>query len=226
MSSAATTYAFVGRQATFGHEPPQRRCSTSATRAHRDSRCCLAGAVARGRAGAEDDQVVVVGGHLSPVSGVNGGVTVVRWSNSSRRRMRLLVERLRAGDEAAFAAVDPRMYEPVDCCASREMYVSSRAVAEDVVQETWVAVLERHRPLRGPLVAEDVDLPDPREHGEDARRARARGRSVLFALRRRRGEASTRPSSGSRSPAARALGRSCRRRGPEDRLLGDGDPAR
>jgi len=39
--------------------------------------CCLTGAVAGGRAGTEDDQVIVVGGHLSPVLGVNGGVTVV-----------------------------------------------------------------------------------------------------------------------------------------------------
>jgi hypothetical protein len=39
--------------------------------------CCLTGAVAGGRAGTEDDQVIVVGGHLSPVFGVNDGVTVV-----------------------------------------------------------------------------------------------------------------------------------------------------
>src|SRR5436190_8108146 len=33
MSSAATRYAFVGRHATFGHEPPQSVLSTIATRA-------------------------------------------------------------------------------------------------------------------------------------------------------------------------------------------------
>src|SRR5215831_15815678 len=31
MSSAATRYAFVGRHATFGHEPPHRVLSTIAT---------------------------------------------------------------------------------------------------------------------------------------------------------------------------------------------------
>jgi hypothetical protein len=39
--------------------------------------CGLTGAVAGGRAGTEDNQVIVVGCHLSPVFGVNGGVTVV-----------------------------------------------------------------------------------------------------------------------------------------------------
>jgi RNA polymerase sigma-70 factor, ECF subfamily len=51
----------------------------------------------------------------------------------------LLVEGLRAGDEAAFAAV-MRMYGR-GMLRVAEMYVSSRAVAEDVVQEAWVGVL-------------------------------------------------------------------------------------
>jgi RNA polymerase sigma-70 factor (ECF subfamily) len=51
----------------------------------------------------------------------------------------LLVEGLRAGDEAAFAAV-MRMYG-MGMLRVAEMYVSSRAVAEDVVQEAWVGVL-------------------------------------------------------------------------------------
>jgi RNA polymerase sigma-70 factor, ECF subfamily len=51
----------------------------------------------------------------------------------------LLVEGLRAGDEAAFAAV-MRMYG-TGMLRVAEMYVSSRAVAEDVVQEAWVGVL-------------------------------------------------------------------------------------
>jgi RNA polymerase sigma-70 factor (ECF subfamily) len=50
-----------------------------------------------------------------------------------------LVEGLRAGDEAAFAAV-MRMYGK-GMLRVAEMYVSSRAVAEDVVQEAWVGVL-------------------------------------------------------------------------------------
>jgi RNA polymerase sigma-70 factor (ECF subfamily) len=52
----------------------------------------------------------------------------------------LLVEGLRAGDEAAFAAV-MRMYGR-GMLRVAEMYVSSRAVAEDVVQEAWVGVLK------------------------------------------------------------------------------------
>ena len=51
----------------------------------------------------------------------------------------LLVQGLRAGDEAAFAAV-MRMYG-MGMLRLAEMYVSSRAVAEDVVQEAWVGVL-------------------------------------------------------------------------------------
>jgi RNA polymerase sigma-70 factor (ECF subfamily) len=51
----------------------------------------------------------------------------------------LLLEGLRAGDEAAFAAV-MRMYGR-GMLRVAEMYVSSRAVAEDVVQEAWVGVL-------------------------------------------------------------------------------------
>ena len=51
----------------------------------------------------------------------------------------MLVEGLRAGDEAAFAAV-MRMYGR-GMLRVAEMYVSSRAVAEDVVQEAWVGVL-------------------------------------------------------------------------------------
>jgi RNA polymerase sigma-70 factor (ECF subfamily) len=51
----------------------------------------------------------------------------------------LLVEGLRAGDDEAFAAV-MRMYGR-GMLRVAEMYVSSRAVAEDVVQEAWVGVL-------------------------------------------------------------------------------------
>ena len=45
---------------------------------------------------------------------------------------------------------------------------------------------EGHRAVRGTLVSQDVALPDRRQHGEDARRARVAERSVLFARRRRR----------------------------------------
>jgi RNA polymerase sigma-70 factor, ECF subfamily len=51
-----------------------------------------------------------------------------------------LVEGLRAGDEAAFAAL-MRMYGAAMLRVA-QMYVSSRAVAEDVVQEAWLGVLK------------------------------------------------------------------------------------
>lgn len=51
-----------------------------------------------------------------------------------------LVEGLRAGDEAAFAAL-MRMYG-VSMLRVAQMYVSTRAVAEEVVQEAWLGVLK------------------------------------------------------------------------------------
>jgi RNA polymerase sigma-70 factor, ECF subfamily len=50
-----------------------------------------------------------------------------------------LVGRARAGDEAAFAAL-VRRYTPMLMRLAR-MYVPTDALAEDVVQETWVAVV-------------------------------------------------------------------------------------
>jgi RNA polymerase sigma-70 factor, ECF subfamily len=51
-----------------------------------------------------------------------------------------LVEGLRAGDEAAFAAL-MRMYG-AGMLRVAQMFVSSRAVAEEVVQEAWLGVLK------------------------------------------------------------------------------------
>jgi RNA polymerase sigma-70 factor, ECF subfamily len=51
-----------------------------------------------------------------------------------------LVARLRAGDEAAFRALID-MYHAMFVRVAR-MYVSTQAVAEEVAQETWLAVLE------------------------------------------------------------------------------------
>ena len=50
-----------------------------------------------------------------------------------------LVRRLRAGDEAAFAALVRRYQAPLVRLASS--FVSSRAVAEEVAQETWLGVV-------------------------------------------------------------------------------------
>jgi RNA polymerase sigma-70 factor, ECF subfamily len=50
-----------------------------------------------------------------------------------------LVARLRAGDEQAFAALVGRYHGPLLRLAAT--FVPNRAVAEEVVQETWLAVL-------------------------------------------------------------------------------------
>ena len=51
-----------------------------------------------------------------------------------------LLERLRGGDEAAFASLVDRHHNALLRLAMA--YVSDRSVAEEVVQETWIGVLE------------------------------------------------------------------------------------
>jgi RNA polymerase sigma-70 factor (ECF subfamily) len=53
---------------------------------------------------------------------------------------RALVARLRAGDERAFEALISGHYSTMLAVARR--YVSTRAVADEVVQETWLGVLQ------------------------------------------------------------------------------------
>ena len=53
---------------------------------------------------------------------------------------RQLVAALRSGDEAAFRDLIARYHAPFGRVA--QMYVPSRALAEEVAQETWLAVLE------------------------------------------------------------------------------------
>src|SRR6188508_3327865 len=50
-----------------------------------------------------------------------------------------LLERLRAGDEAAFDALVARHYATM--LAVAQTYVKGRAVAEEVVQEAWLGVI-------------------------------------------------------------------------------------
>lgn len=60
---------------------------------------------------------------------------------------RQLVEALCAGDEAAFGFLLDRYHQALIRTAL--LYVSSRAAAEDVVQETWLAVLQGIRRFEG-----------------------------------------------------------------------------
>src|SRR5688572_14346122 len=53
---------------------------------------------------------------------------------------RTIVDALRAGDESAFASLIDRYHGPL--LRTALLYVPSRAVAEDVVQETWLGVLQ------------------------------------------------------------------------------------
>ena len=59
---------------------------------------------------------------------------------SGEREERKLVKALRAGDEAAFRRLI-EMYHAMLVRVAR-MYVSTQAAAEEVAQETWLAVLE------------------------------------------------------------------------------------
>src|SRR5439155_3369085 len=66
-----------------------------------------------------------------------------RYSRAVEHALQLeemqLVEALRGGDERAFEEL-VRMYQAA-LLRVAQIYVSSRSVAEEVVQETWLAVL-------------------------------------------------------------------------------------
>jgi RNA polymerase sigma-70 factor (ECF subfamily) len=65
--------------------------------------------------------------------------TAVKQSRAAAEEVEL-VARLRAGDERAFEALVNRHYGSM--LAVARTYVSSRAVAEEVVQEAWLGVLK------------------------------------------------------------------------------------
>ena len=64
-------------------------------------------------------------------------MTVTTLSNEDEQR---LVDSLRAGDESAFEMLVDLYHTPLLRLAM--LYVHSRAVAEEVVQETWLGVLQ------------------------------------------------------------------------------------
>jgi RNA polymerase sigma-70 factor, ECF subfamily len=62
-----------------------------------------------------------------------------RGEDAGARRDRELLERLRAGEEDAFVALVERHHSTMLRLA--RMYVASDAIAEEVVQDTWLAAL-------------------------------------------------------------------------------------
>ena len=148
----------------------------------------------------------------------------------------LLVERLRAGDDAAFAALLDAWSSGMHRVARG--FVATADSADEVVQDTWLAVIQGLAGLRGTLLAEDLGLPDPRQHGPAARRAGEPDGAVEQPHRRRRG-ADRRPVPvprarsavrGSLDRLAAALagsgGRDARRRGAGPRRRRGGRAAR
>ncbi len=98
------------------------------------------------------------GGELSPPSGAGDAV---------------LVERLKQGDEEAFLCLLEDHGHTLRRIA--RMYATD-AVAEEVVQETWIAVI-RGLGVSRSGVAQDVDREDPHEHRPEPWQARGATRS-------------------------------------------------
>ena len=128
---------------------------------------------------------------------------------------------LKRGDERAFCELVERHQSLMLRVARR--YVRSPAVAEEVVQETWLGVLRGLDRFEGRAVAEDVDLPHPHQPGADARRARGPRR---YRSRRSATTTTSRPSTRTASAPRATSGRAAGRRFPpswdalpEERLL-------
>jgi RNA polymerase sigma-70 factor (ECF subfamily) len=133
-----------------------------------------------------------------------------------------LVERLRAGDETAFMMLVEQHQSAMLRIA--RMYVSSRAVAEEAVQEAWLGIVEGLERFEGrPRSAPGCT--DRREHREDAWEGRGTERPVLLAGGRRgvghrRGRRVV-PGRGRAVPGRLAHVPGNLDRDPEDRLIGD-----
>src|SRR6266540_395599 len=110
--SAATRYAFVGRQATFGQEPPQRSRSTIATLAPSS------------RARAAPSRAA------EPAPRTRRRTRTADVTLRAVQDERQLVAALRSGDEAAFRDLITRYHATLVRVA--QMYVPTRAVAEEV----------------------------------------------------------------------------------------------
>jgi RNA polymerase sigma-70 factor, ECF subfamily len=138
-----------------------------------------------------------------------------------------LLERLRAGDEDAFMEV-VRAWSPSMVRVAR-MYVPSGAVAEEVVQETWLGVLRGLDRFEGRSSLKTwvfrILVNRARTRGERERRtvpfAALAGASALPARRSTRAPGRRRPTAGTRTPSARCArarrSSSCARRSTSSR---------
>jgi len=144
--------------------------------------------------------------------------TVIRrWRSSSRSRMRTSSSGMRAGDEEAFMELI-RSLNHVARCGSPHV-VRPRPSPKNVVQETWLAVLNGIDRSKG-ILAEDVIFPHPPAGSTTAKTRGERGSGVRFRSRH-----STR----SKAASSRLIERSrftgaghwavLPRAWPEDRLL-------
>src|SRR4051794_9083067 len=101
---------------------------------------------------------------------------VQRSAQASADDARVLAA-LRAGDEKAFLALVQSLNAPMLRVAS--VYVSSRAVAEEVVQEAWLGGPQGTVRVRGPLLAAALDLRHRHELRQIARSARGAQHALL-----------------------------------------------
>lgn len=76
-----------------------------------------------------------------------------------------LLLRLRSGDERAFVSLVERYHEPMLQLAAS--FVPSRAVAEEVVQDTWLAVLRGLENFEGRRLAPEDLTPQARDEFVD-----------------------------------------------------------
>jgi len=77
------------------------------------------------------------------------------------------VDRLLEGDESTFMMLVDQ-HQPA-MLRLAQMYVSSRAVAEEAVQEAWIGILKGPPHVRGSIVAPHVDVQDRDQRGQDTR---------------------------------------------------------
>jgi hypothetical protein len=80
-----------------------------------------------------------------------------------------LLGRLRTGDERAFVTLVRRHHAVMLRLAAG--YVPSMAVAEEVVQDTWLGVVRGIGGFEGRVLGPDLAVPDPGEPGSDGRGA-------------------------------------------------------